>query len=51
MAEKEVGVLMKQGTRKTFCEMVQHVDLCVNSFKVHRVEVDPFTNRKYFMSM
>ncbi len=48
MAEKEVGMSMKECTRKTFCEMVLHVDLCVDSFQVHEVTVNPFTDRKVF---
>ncbi len=48
MAEKKVGMSVEQGPRKTFCEMVQHIDLCVDLFQVHKVAVDPFTNRKVF---
>jgi hypothetical protein len=48
MAEKEVGMSVKQGLRKTFREMVQHVDLRVDLFQEHKVAVNPFTNRKVF---
>jgi hypothetical protein len=39
---------MKEGTRETFREIVQHVDLRVNRFQLHEVAIGPFTDRKVF---
>ncbi len=44
MTEEKVGVTMKEGTSKAFCEVIGHVDHCVDSIQIHEVMVHPFTD-------
>ncbi len=48
MAQKKIGMLMKESTSEYFCEMVRGIDRGVDAFKYYMVALHPVAQRKVF---
>ncbi len=46
MTKEKVGMMMEECASKAFCEVINHVDRCVDSIQIHEVSVHPFTDRE-----
>jgi hypothetical protein len=48
MAQKKIGVPMKESTSEYFCEMVRRIDRGVNAYEYYMVALHPVAQCKVF---